>query len=188
MFLKDFTRTATPESILAVIPAMPSQGLSASTLVETDCGWHRADSLHIGARVHTLDGGLATILAVSRQPVRDMPAILIPGGIVGNCADLILPRGQQILVDTLGDAALPDADLVLVPAAAFRGLPGVCDTTLTDELILPMFADEEALWANSGTLLHCPAIAGNGLDGSFFTELPLSQARAFLARRWARLM
>ena len=187
MFLKDFTRDATPASFLRVLPAAAPSGLSAATLVEAETGWIPANTLRIGAKVHTFDGGLATILGLTRKPVQDAPAILIPGGIAGNCADLILPRGQHILVDTLDDPSLPDADMVLVPATAWLGLPGVFETRLTDEVITPLFADEEILWANSGTLLHCPSLAGTGYDGGFFQRLAPTEGRAFLARRWARL-
>lgn len=187
MFLKDFTKNATPASFLRVLPAAAPVGLSGATLIETETGWKPAETLRIGTRVHTFDGGLATILGLDRAPVTDSAAILIPGGIAGNCADLILPRGQTILVDTLDDPSLPDAEMVLVPSAAFTGLPGVHETRLTGEVITPMFADEEILWANSGTLLHCPSLAGPGFDGGFFQTLPVAQARAFLARRWARL-
>ncbi len=187
MFLKDFTKDATPASFLRVLPATAPAGLSGATLIETETGWAPAETLRIGTRVHSFDGGLATILGLQRSPVEDMAAVLIPGGIAGNCADLILPRGQHILVDTLDDPALPDADMVLVPAAAFSDLPGVRETRLTGEVITPLFADDEILWANSGTLLHCPSLAGAGLDGGFFQCLSIPAARRLLARRWARL-
>lgn len=187
MFLKDFTRDATPASFARILPAAAPVGLSSATLIEASTGWIPASALRIGACVHTFDGGLATILGVSRTPVRDTPAILIPGGIAGNCADLTLARGQHILVDTLNDPAWPNADMVLVPATAYLGLPGVTETAFTGELITPLFGDEEILWANSGTLLHCPSLAGDGFDGGFFDRLAPAQARAFIARRWARL-
>lgn len=187
MFIKDFTKGATPASFLRVLPATAPTGLSATTLIEGASGWQTADTLRIGARVHTFDGGLVTILGLARNPVRDTPAILIPGGIAGNCADLTLARGQHILVDTLDDPGLPDAEMVLVPATAFLGLPGVIETRLSEELITLMFAHEEILWANSGTLVHCPSLAGTDLEDGFFQRLSAAHAQSFIARRWARL-
>lgn len=187
MFLKDFTHNATPASFVRILPAAAPSGLSGATLVEAETGWIAAKALSIGTRLHTFDGGLATILGLTRNPVRDAPAIAIPGGVAGNCADLILPRGQHILVDTLDDPTLPDADMVLVPATAFLGLPGVAETRMTYEVVTPLFADDEIVWANSGTLLHCPSLAGLGFDDGFYQRLAPAQARAFIAYRWARL-
>lgn len=187
MFLKDFTRTATPHSFRPVLPALAATGLTCATLVETAEAWQPAGDLRIGARVQTLDGGLATVRGIERTPATGLPAVRLAGGLVGNCADLVLPRGQLMLVDTLGDSALPDRDLVLVPAAAWLGLPGAAETLIQDTLVTPLFDDEEVIWANSGVLLHCPAIAGTHMEDSFFPTLPLPQARAFLTRRWARL-
>lgn len=191
MFLKDFTRTATPGSITPVtVPAdhrvRPATGLTGGTLIETETGWHMAADLRIGQRVHTLDGGAAMILGLDRRPVRDLPAIRIPGGLAETCCDLILPCDQYLLTDTLRDPHMPDLDLVLIPARAWASQPCVTEIRYTGEIITPLFADEEILWANSGALLHCPAITtGPGrlpLDG-FFLPLPEAEARAFLTRR-----
>lgn len=186
MFLKDFTRTATPANVTTVRPAPKATGLSSSCLIDTPQGWMAAKDLRIGMRVHSFDGGAALILGLDRRPVMDQPAIVIGGGVAGNCADLVLPFGQHLLVDTLNDPAYPDAEVLLLPAEAWLGQPGVWTTTLHDELITPLFADEEILWVNSGSLLHCPSVVfGAGLlpDGGFFDRLPLAEARAFLTRR-----
>lgn len=190
MFLKDFTRTATPGSFTAVQP-VASTGLTGSTMVETTAGWCRVADLRIGARVHTLDGGAAVVLGLDRRPVADLPGICIPGGMADSCSDLILPLDQYLLTDTLGDPDLPDADMVLIPATAWISQPCVTPVRITGEIVTPMFADEEIVWANSGVLLHCPSVAaGPGrlpLDG-FFTALADADARAFLSRRARRAL
>ncbi|MCF8484061.1 MAG: Hint domain-containing protein [Rhodobacteraceae bacterium] len=190
MFLKDFTRTAAPASITTIIPAPAMTGLSSGCLVDTPKGWVAAADLRIGMRVHSLDGGEVMILGLDRTPVVRQPAVVIGGGVAGNCADLLMPLGQHLLVDTLDDPNFPDAEVVLVPAEAWLGQPGTCEMTMTDELTTPLFADEEILWVNSGTLIHCPSVAfGAGLvpDSPFFDRLSLDAARAFLTRRAARL-
>ena len=190
MFLQDFTRTAAPASITAIIPAPAMTGLSSGCLVDTPTGWVAAADLRIGMRVHSLDGGEVMILGLDRTPVVNQAAVFIGGGVAGNCADLLMPMGQHLLVDTLEDTTYPDAEVVLVPAEAWLGQPGVREITLTDELTTPLFADEEILWINSGTLIHCPSVAfGAGLvpDSPFFDRLSLDAARAFLMRRAARL-
>ena len=190
MFLKDFTRTATPGSITPVTPARVLAGLTGDTLVETTTGWCTASELRIGQRVHTLDGGAALILGLDRRPVNDLPCVHIPGGLADTCRDLILPQDQYLLTDTLGDPDLPDVGFVLIPATAWASQPCVTQTRITGELVTPMFADEEIVWANSGALLHCPSIAtGPGrlpLNG-FFIALPDADARTFLTRRAKRL-
>lgn len=190
MFLKDFTRTATPGAFSAVTPSAVATGLTADTLVETTSGWAKAGDLRLGQRVHTLDGGAAIILGLDRRPVRDLPAILVPGGLADTCCDLILPPDQYLLTDLLGDPVLADVDMALVSARAWASQPTVRQTHITGELVTPMFADEEIIWANSGALLHCPPITtGPGrlpLDG-FFLALPDADARALLTRRAARL-
>jgi hypothetical protein len=190
MFLKDFTRTATPANVTTVRPAPKATGLSSSCLIDTPQGWMAAKDLRIGMRVHSLDGGEALILGLDRRPVADHPAIEIAGGVAGNCANLLLPLGQHLLMDTLQDPEYPDAEVLLVPAEAWLGQPGVWTTTLRDELVTPLFADEEILWVNSGSLVYCPSVVfGAGLvpDGGFFDRLPLEDARAFLTRRTAKL-
>lgn len=190
MFLKDFTRAATPANVTTITPAPAMTGLGSASLIDTPKGWVAAKDLRIGMRVHSLDGGEALILGLDRRPVTDHPAIVIGGGVAGNCADLVLPLGQHLLVDTLQDPEYPDTEVLLVPAEAWLGQPGVWTTTFCDELITPLFADEEILWVNSGTLVHCPSVVfGAGLlpEGGFFDRLPLERAQAFLTRRAARL-
>ena len=190
MFLKDFTRTDTPATLTTVRPAPKATGLSSACLIDTPQGWVAAKDLRIGMRVHSFDGGEALILGLDRRPVTNHHAVVIGGGVAGNCADLMLPLGQHLLVDTLNDPAYPDAEVVLVPAEAWLGQPSVWTTTQNDELVTPLFADEEILWVNSGSLVHCPSVVfGAGLlpEGGFFHRLPLAEARSFLTRRAATL-
>ena len=58
------------------------------------------------------------------------------------------------------------------------------------EVVTPLFAEEEGLYAQSGVLFHCPSL----IDGpqrypedSFFPTLELATAQGFLKRRAARL-
>jgi hypothetical protein len=184
MFLKDFTRTASADSLQPVIPATLACGLTADTLIETRAGWQPAARLAIGSRVQSLDGGAALVLGVTQCEVRNLPGILIPGPLADNCADLLLPAQQGLLLDTLQDPALPDADFVLVPALAFLALQGCRQQPINGRLIQPRFAQEEMLWANSGALLSCPALTP---CTAFFDTLPLAAAQDFLRRRAAQL-
>jgi Hint domain len=190
MFQNDFSRIA----VTAVVPAnrtgLPlGRGLLASTMVETEAGWQTAASLRLGSRVHTVDGGLAPVLGLDRQwiaPQPDLSLVHVSGGTIDNDADLQLLPDQHVLLDTMGDALLPDAALVLIPAAALVGWRGARRMAMTQdlEIITPLFASEEVVYANAGTMMRCPGI----LEGAHapmateFTRLDLRSAWALLAR------
>lgn len=194
MFMQDFTRTGTPFRPVETLLLPITTGLVAGTLVETAAGWRPVETLTLGDAVHTLDGGLARILALDRRslhPDQEAAALLIPGGSFDACSDLMLLQGQHVLLDTLDDAELGAAAFALVPAAALLGA-GARRVHLTGpvEVVTPLFADEEVLYANSGVLLHCPGIAdgaGRYPEDGAFLRLDRHEARAFVQRRAARL-
>lgn len=199
MFMKDFTRLATEITLVGTrlpdsVPAQVTTGIVAGTLIEAAQGWCKVESLRIGDAVQTLDGGLARILGIDRRclwPAAETALIHVPGGSHDACSDLLLVPGQHVLIDTLDDAAI-GAPFALVPAMALtadrlvrRHFPSG-----PVEVITPLFADEEVVFANSGVLLHCPGVvdgAGRLPESSFFLRLDRVAARAFLQRRAARL-
>ena len=200
MFMQDFAKLTMDSALVmhrqpAVIPAPVIGGIVAGTLVEAARGWVAVETLRIGDKVQTLDGGLARVQALDRRNLSqaaESPLIHVPGGNYDACSDLMLVPGQHVLMDTLGDAAFGSAPYALVPAVALtydprirRGRPD-----LTVEVVTPMFADEEIIFANSGVLLHCPGVmdgAGRYPDDSFFPRLDAATACEFLERRAARL-
>jgi hypothetical protein len=190
MFQNDFSRiNATPVFAANRTDVPVGTGLLATTMVETARGWQRAETLRLGDSLYTLDGGLAPILGLDRQwiiPQPDLHTVHVPGGTIDNDADLSLLSGQMILLDTMGDRLLPDAALVLIPATALVGWRGCTRGALAQktEVISPLFAAEEIVYANAGTMLRCPSI----LEGAHaavttdFTRLDLRAAWALLAR------
>ena len=199
MFMNDFTRFATEISLVAprvtaVIPAPVVTGIVAGTLVETALGWRDVATLRIGDVVQTLDGGLARIHGLDRrvlQPAAETALIHVPGGCHDACSDLWLVPGQHLLIDTLEDAAI-GAPFALVPALALTSDPRVRRDFPTKpvEVITPLFADEEVVFANSGVLIHCPGVmdgAGRYPENSFVPRLDMLAARGFLKCRAARL-
>jgi Hint domain len=200
MFMKDFTAITTEFALVKprpalVIPAPVVCGIVAGTLVEATNGWVAVETLRIGDKVQTLDGGLARILGLDRRqmsPEAETSLIHLPGGCHDACSDLMLVPGQHLLVDTLGDEEMAGAPFALVPAVALTTDPLV-RRTFPDgmiEVTTLLFADEEVIFANSGVLMHCPSIvdgAGRYPDNSFFPRLDAAAARRFLNRRAARL-
>ncbi len=200
MFLNEIAKLTTASALTAplrkpVVPAPVVGGIVAGTLVETETGWRPVETLAIGTLVHTLDGGLTRILALDRrllQPQAETSLIHVPGGLYDTCSDVMLVPGQHILIDTLGDESHGQAPFLLLPAVALTSDPLVHRDfpDLTVEVITPLFAEEEVIFANSGLLLHCPSLidgAGRYPEASFFPRLDAATAREFLARRAARL-
>ena len=179
MVTKDFSRQARGVS----------SGVIAGTLVEASRGWMRVEDLRIGDAVHSYDGGLARVLGLDREwimPIGGEHTLHLPGGSFDNCSDMLMLPGQNLLVDTLGDAAFPDDLVVLIPAAALEGVCGATPIRLEKplEVITPRFAEDEAIYANSGTLLHCPGIrhVAGASASAFFTQLDLAQSAALMQR------
>jgi Hint domain len=183
-----FRNTFTPPTTAANSQTVPvAGGLVAGTMVETQRGWQPVETLRIGDRVHTFDGGACPILALDRNWTgHETHLVRIPGGVLDTCADLMLLPGQHILIDTFGDSMFPDAALVLIPASALTGWRGTrrIATTTAIEIITPLFANEEAIFANTGAMIRCPAVASgtNGPLQSDFTSLDLLQTWALLSR------
>jgi hypothetical protein len=172
-----------------------ASGLLRGTLVETDAGWRPVQSLVAGQTVQTLDGGLAPMVRLDRRQIRprDKTVLIgLPGGCLDACCDLVLLPGQHLLVDALDDPVLGGAPFALVPALALAAMPGPrrLRPTAPFDAFIPLFAEEEAIYAQSGVLFHCPGLINGvptGPEASFFPLLDLDAARAFLQRRAARL-
>lgn len=194
MFMQDITRNATSFSAVETLFAPVTTGLVAGTLLETSSGWRPIEALTVGDCVQTLDGGLARVLHLDRRTLRpevETALLMLPGGQYDACSDLLLLPGQHLLIDTLDDEAMQGAPFAMIPAQALAG-PNVRRHSAPKavDIITPLFADEEIVYANTGVLLHCPGItdgAGRYPEDSFFPRLDAVAARAFLARRSARL-
>lgn len=170
-------------------------GLLRGTLVETEHGWQEIESLSPGQTVQTLDGGLARLRRLDRRRVaggRHGALILLPGGVLDACSDLLIPPGQHLLIDTLDDPGLDGAPFALVPAQALLALKGPrrVHVDADFEVLTPLFTEEEVVYAQSGVLLFCPGLmeGAQGHPGSvFFPTLAGARARDFLRRRERRL-
>lgn len=194
MFMQDITRDATRFSAVETLFAPVTTGLVAGTLLETGSGWRPIEALAVGDCVQTLDGGLARILHLDCRTLRpevETALLMLPGGQYDACSDLLLLPGQHLLIDTLDDPESEGAPFALVPALALLGSPARRHRMAQPlEIITPLFADEEVIYANTGVLLHCPGItdgANRYPEDSFFPRLDAPRARMLLARRAERL-
>lgn len=158
-------------------------GFLASAKVETESGWRPAGALEIGMRVQTYDGGLCPILRLDRRELSAGGALFIhvPGGALDNCDGLWLRPGQQLLIASPVVEEVFDCAAVRVEArhlTGFRGIgpvwrPGV------DAVIQLGFAQDEAVFANTGALLHFAAEQATEAPG-FYPALRGSQVAAML--------
>lgn len=189
-----FTQTPARAKASAATPVLT--GILAGTRVETPAGWVAVEQLTVGMRVHTLDGGLARILGIDRRilwPETHCALVHVPGGVFDICSDAMLLPGQHLLIDTMGDDSHGQAPYLLIPSVALSADPRVHRELpdLTVEVITPLFAEEEVVFANSGMMLHCPSMidgAGRFPENSFFPRLDSGQAREFLSRRLERML
>ena len=187
MFMKDFTRLASNFTPADLIAAPVTSGMVAGTLVEAATGWVAVETLRLGDRVQSLDGGLVKVLGLDRRvlhPAAEQPLLWVPGGAFGACSDLRLLPGQHLAVETRDTDDL----YALIPALALEGRQGVrrLHPTTRIDVITPLFAAEEVIWANTGLRIHCPSIAtgaGRRPGSDFLPRLDLLAARGELARQ-----
>lgn len=189
MFMQDLSRfTANPiqaQDLSPLAAAHTAYGLVAGTRVETETGWRAIETLHIGESLYTLEGGLARIVAMNRREVLPgEPVVRITGGHFDACCDLWLMPGQDLVLDTMGLSGAPYACL---SAATLAACPGVMRTASPRrvEIVTPIFAEEEAVWAQSGVLLRCPGVKRDA--DSAFPRMQDRAAAIFLQTRLARL-
>lgn len=198
MFMQDFTRLSAL-SVPATAPATPAiapvtTGLIAGTLLETRAGWQPVETLRVGDSVQTLDGGLARILGLNRRVLQadaQTTVIRLQGGYHDACSDVLLLPGQHVVLDILDAAHNNGAPYAMIAALALLAGPGAQRHSNPGaiDVITPLFADEEVVYANSGLLLHCPGIAdGAGCypENSFFPRFDATEARHFIQSRAAR--
>ena len=149
--------------------------LSAQTRIETPRGWISVDAAMAGDRVATLDGGFATITAISR-PKMTAPLVHVPGGVLSTCSDVALPADARVALTP--PARWSDAPVVSVPLRGLSGWRGVRPTLFAGpDLATLHFAEEEMIFAQSGLLIH----AHDGTAQGSFRKLGYGDTRALLA-------
>ncbi len=181
MFMQDATRFAFDTATLIKTETSPATGLTADTLVETNTGWKVAAALRIGTGVHTLEGGLRTVLALDcRLATAGSTVVRLPGGSFDNCSDLDLLPEQDVVLDRRNGL------LARIPARMLAGHRGARLIRLERalDIVTPLFAEDEVIWTNSGTRLYCAGIGGQAVG--FIPRLDGADADAMLGHRARR--
>jgi hypothetical protein len=168
------------------------RGLMAGTRIETATGWRPVERLASGDLVHTRDGGLKPVVRVDRSFYRGprgpeglRGVLRVPGGALMNCTPMLLLPDQHVMFDTPFAEAVLGTPLTLVPGRALNGFRGIHPVRVEgpSEVVTLRFAEEEIVWANTGVMVHCPALGEDEAEpfrSDFFTVLDGARAEALL--------
>lgn len=159
---------------------LPS-GLMPSTRVETEAGWLPAKALRPGMGVYTVDGGLREVLDICRGPgARE--AIRVPGGVLGNDAEVHLAPGQLVLLSTGAAIDWLGTPVALARAEDLVGHRGIARRAAPfGRVVTPLFAEEEILWAATGLRLYAPSVE-TIWDPEHFIVLDRAELKVVLGR------
>lgn len=154
-------------------------GLLAGTRLDTPGGWRPVETLQPGDFVHGLDGTPKRVLRVDRTKLDGRAELenvkgsaLVPAGVFGACTPFLALPDQHLLLHAPRARAVLGADFALVPGRALAGHLGI-EPAQPDgpiEVVTPVFEDEQAIWVNTGLLVHCPSLgaaAAPPLGGRF---------------------
>lgn len=168
---KDFR----PDAIAPVLPTRPT-GLFPGTLVETASGWRDIASLIPGDLVYTFDGGLRPVSGLRRATAAG-DAIRVPDRVLGNDSAQFLAPDQLVMIDTGRAYDWLGSPVALVRAEDLVGLAGIRRRAAPDrQLCMPVFREEEVIFAATGMRVHAPTEAGP----EFFMVLTRDEAAEVL--------
>jgi hypothetical protein len=152
------------ETVLPKLDARKT-GLVAGTKVATTAGWAKVETIAEGQQVLTFDGGLQTVVAITRHvlmtdttEILSWP-LLVPWGAFGNRDDMNILPHQSIMVESDAADALRGDPFAIIRAATFVGFRGITYVRSPDgvEVIQLHFARDEIVFANVGALFLCHA-------------------------------
>ena len=191
MFMQSAKAFTAAEKIAIAAQGLPlrhdvaATGMLAATLVETADGWRSAGRVTPGMAVQTFDGGLCRVVRVDRcrvWPGAGAELVHIPGGVLNNCAALWLMPGQKLMIASPVVEAVLDCAAALVPASLLAGFRGVrlCPMLRAAEMVTLAFDRDEAIFANTGALVHCSAALPLAAKDGFYPTLTAAQVSAML--------
>lgn len=143
-----------------------TRGIIGGTRVASNLGWRAAEALAPGDKVLTFDNGMQTIVEVRREIVwvdaLSIPkhhwSIHVPAGALNNRCDLTMMPEQGVVVESdVADEATGDP-FAVVEAQQLVGLRGIrrVEPKAYLEVVTLVFAEEQVVYAEGGTLVHCP--------------------------------
>ncbi|CUJ99819.1 Hint domain-containing protein [Shimia thalassica] len=142
-------------------------GLVEGTLVATKNGWIPVEDVRIGTRLLTFDGGLQKVKSIVRNEIwsgtgpcpETLWPLLVEAGTIGNGEDLVLMPHQGVLIESDEISDQWGDPFAVIPATSLEILEGVerGEPEGTVEVFLPVFAEDQMVYADHGALLFCQA-------------------------------
>lgn len=161
-------------------------GMIAGTKVATAHGWAGVESIHEGQQVLTFDGGLQTVVAVTRHALiadthtTDSWPLYVPAGALGNREDMTILPHQPVMIESDLAEQMTGDPFAVIPSRALVGLRGITQVRPAEwvEVIQLHFAQDEIVFANIGALFLCHAKADLISDTASFAYdvLPMDLA------------
>lgn len=184
MFLKHETAFADADLLPGALTPRVA-GFAPELQIETDRGWCAVRDLTPGMAVHTVEGGLQEVQDINLSD-QDTPRWQVPEGALNNCAALTLSAGTLVGLRDPWCLRLHGSPLVLSRIESLAGFRGIAraqqgPTTGEQTLYQLRFARSEIIYAQSGTLLLCPAADETSLTPPPCPTLNYGQTRALLA-------
>jgi len=146
-----------------------ASGFAAGTEIAITTGWRAVEALAPGDRVLTFDHGSQPVRAVRRGVLwrgwtpcpQPLWPLLVPEGVPGNSAPLLLLTEQSVMVEPDLAEELYGDPFVLLPARYLEGALGIERVAprlgLALEVIVPLFDRPEIACASGAALVFCPA-------------------------------
>ncbi|MGJ8612365.1 MAG: Hint domain-containing protein [Octadecabacter sp.] len=162
-------------------------GIIAGTKVATKAGWVPIETIHTGQQVLTFDGGLQTVVAITRHRLladktdnASWP-LSVPVGALGNRDVMTILPHQSVLIESDAAEDLTGDPFALIPGAALMGLRGITQLRPSDwvDVFQLHFSQDEIVFANIGALFLCRAQADlvSDMGASTYDVLPMDAAK-----------
>ena len=140
-------------------------GMVAGTKVATNAGWAFVETIREGQQVLTFDGGLQTVIAVTRHSLmadtHDISSwpLSVPAGALGNRADMTILPHQSVMIESDAAEDMTGDPFALIPGASLAGFRGISQERPSEwvDVIQLHFAQDEIVFANIGALFLCRA-------------------------------
>lgn len=140
-------------------------GIVAGTKVATSVGWVAVETIVVGSKVLTFDGGLQTVIAVTHHKLladtADMATwpLHVPSGALGNRDDMMILPHQTVLIESDIAEEMTGDPFALLPAAALEGCHEITSRRPEGwvDVIQIHFESDEIIYANIGALFLCRA-------------------------------
>lgn len=143
-----------------------SRGFFEGTRVATRLGWRSVEALAPGDMVLTFDHGFQPVidLCCEKFLLNDVLAgsridpVLLPEGAMGNFGDVVLLPEQGVLIESEAAEDAQGDPFAVVKAEALNGVRGIrrIAPPQKTEVITLIFGHDQVIYAEGGTLLHCP--------------------------------